>query len=68
MQQQTYEVAKHVGDMTTVGIIVGSLTAWLPPISAALAIVYTCLRAYWEFDDRRRRKSANQDGGGNGRT
>lgn len=35
---------KHIIDAVSVGTIVGTLTAWLPPMAALLSIIWTILR------------------------
>lgn len=37
---------KHVADIASGLTVVGTLTAWLPPIAAALSIIWTILRLY----------------------
>ena len=37
---------KHIADAVSVTTVVGTLTAWLPPIAAALSIIWTSLRIY----------------------
>ena len=37
---------KHVADIASGLTVVGTLTAWLPPIAAALSIIWTLLRLY----------------------
>ena len=39
---------KHVTDVAAITTVVGTLTAWLPPIAALLSIVWTLLRI-WEM-------------------
>ena len=42
------EHTKHVVDAVSVTTVVGTLTAWLPPIAAFFSIVWTILRI-WEM-------------------
>jgi hypothetical protein len=41
MEQEQYKVA---GDVLSVGTVVATLAAWLPPIAAAFTIVWTLIR------------------------
>lgn len=40
------ETTKHIVDAVSVTTVVGTLTAWLPPIAALLSIVWTAMRIY----------------------
>jgi hypothetical protein len=40
------ETTKHIVDAISVTTVVGTLTAWLPPIAALLSIIWTALRIY----------------------
>lgn len=42
------ENTKHIVDAVSVTTVVGTLTAWLPPIAAFFSIVWTILRI-WEM-------------------
>lgn len=46
MAEDNLEVAKSVVDAVSVGTVAGSLMGWLPPIAAALTIVWTTIRIY----------------------
>lgn len=41
-----FEQVKTVGDIASAGIVVGTLTTWLPPIAAGLTIIWTVIRIY----------------------
>lgn len=40
------DTTKHVIDTISVTAVIGTLTAWLPPIAALLSIIWTVLRIY----------------------
>lgn len=40
------ESTKHIIDAFSITTVVGTLTAWLPPIAALLSIIWTTLRIY----------------------
>jgi len=42
MQQQ--EQLKAVGDVLSVGTVVATLAAWLPPVAALFTIIWTLIR------------------------
>ena len=44
MAEDNVEVAKNVVDAVSVGTVAGSLMGWLPPIAAALTIIWTTIR------------------------
>ena len=44
MQQQTIEMVKSAVDVTSAAVVLGTLAAWLPPMAAALTIVWTAIR------------------------
>lgn len=44
---QAPEQAKAIGDVFSVGTVVGSLMGWLPAIAAIFTIVWTAIRI-WE--------------------
>ncbi len=46
MSTHAIEVAKTVGDVTSIGVVIGTLTTWLPPIASGLTIIWVCLRIY----------------------
>ena len=50
------EQAKAVGDVAAVGVTIGVVAQWLPPIAALLTIIYTGLRIYEWFERRRRER------------
>ena len=52
---QAPETAKHVADVAAGAVVIATLMAWLPPIAAALTILYTALRIYEWFEKRRRK-------------
>lgn len=43
MQQ---EQLKHLGDALSVGTVIATLAAWLPPLAALFTIVWTAIRIY----------------------
>ena len=58
---------KTAGDYTSVAITVGTIADYLPPIAAALAIVYWCVRLYetdtvqtWVFRRRLRKQQETE--------
>ena len=40
------DVAKHIGDLISIGLVVGTIAQMLPSIAAGLSIVWTALRIY----------------------
>ncbi len=36
----------NIGGLTAIGVVIGSLAAYLPPVAAALSIVWTLMRIY----------------------
>jgi hypothetical protein len=40
------ETSKYVIDLASLTTVLGTLTAWLPPIAALLSIIWTTLRIY----------------------
>ena len=38
--------AKHIGDLISIGLVVGTISQMLPSIAAGLSIVWTALRIY----------------------
>lgn len=40
------EQLKAVGDVLSVGTVVATLAAWLPPLAALFTIVWTAIRIY----------------------
>jgi membrane protein YqaA with SNARE-associated domain len=40
------ETTKHVIDAVSVTTVVGTLTAWLPPIAALISIIWGLMRIY----------------------
>ena len=46
MQQ---EQLKHIGDVLSVGTVVATLAAWLPPLAALFTIVWTLMRIVNEW-------------------
>ena len=46
--ERIHEHTKHIVDAVSVTTVVGTLTAWLPPIAAFFSIVWTILRI-WEM-------------------
>lgn len=40
------EPTKHVVDAVSVGTVLLSLSAWLPPIAALISIIWGCIRIY----------------------
>lgn len=51
-QQQVVKGLVVAGDVGAVGVIAATLTSYLPPIAALLAIVWTVLQIYWAIKDR----------------
>lgn len=45
--QAQQELAKHTLDLASLGVVVGTLMQWLPPLAALLTIVWTLIRI-WE--------------------
>ena len=43
MQQ---EQLKHLGDVLSIGTVVATLAAWLPPLAALFTIIWTAIRIY----------------------
>ena len=43
MQQ---EQLKHLGDALSVGTVIATLAAWLPPLAALFTIVWTAIRIF----------------------
>lgn len=46
MEHPNSEVVRQVGDLTAVGVVVGTLAGWLPHIAAFFTILWTALRVY----------------------
>lgn len=46
MPAERIQDLKHIGDMAAVGVTVGSLAQWLPPLAALVTIVWTLIRIY----------------------
>ena len=46
------ENVKHVVDVSAAVTVIGTLTAWLPPIAAFLSIVWSLLRLWEIFTGR----------------
>jgi TctA family transporter len=44
MAEDKIEVVKSAVDAVSIGTVAGSLMGWLPPIAAALTIVWTAIR------------------------
>ena len=42
----SYEAFKTTGDITSVGIVIGTVLEFLPAIAAILTIVWTTIRIY----------------------
>ena len=43
---------KDIIDAASLALVIGTLAEWLPPIAAAISIVWTCLRIYGWWKDR----------------
>ena len=43
MQQ---EQLKHLGDVLSVGTVIATLAAWLPPLAALFTIIWTAIRIF----------------------
>ncbi len=37
---------KDMIDAASMALVIGTLAEWLPPVAAAISIVWTCLRIY----------------------
>lgn len=46
MNHETADTAKHVGDVISAFVVVGAVVNWLPPVAAALTIIWTAIRIY----------------------
>ena len=57
---QAPEQLKAAGDALSLATVLGSLASILPPIAALLTIVWTGLRIYEWFENRRKRKNENE--------
>jgi peptidoglycan biosynthesis protein MviN/MurJ (putative lipid II flippase) len=44
---QSQEQLKHIGDVLSVGTVIATLAAWLPPLAALFTIIWTAIRI-WE--------------------
>lgn len=44
--QQQQETLKHIGDALSVGTVIATLAAWLPPLAALFTIIWTAIRIY----------------------
>ena len=40
---------KHIGDLTSLAVVVGTLKEWLPHIAALISIIWTLIRIYEWF-------------------
>jgi hypothetical protein len=40
------DAVKHIIDAISLATVLGTLTAWLPPIAALVSIIWTSLRIY----------------------
>jgi hypothetical protein len=43
---QHHETVKQVGDALSLGVVVGTIAAWLPAIAAFFSIIWTLIRIY----------------------
>lgn len=43
MQQ---EHLKQIGDVLSLGTVIATLAAWLPPVAALLTVIWTAIRIY----------------------
>ena len=43
---------KDIIDAASMALVIGTLAEWLPPVAAAISIVWTCLRIYGWWKDR----------------
>ena len=49
----TGDLTKGALDVASAGVVVSTLTAWLPPIAAAFSIIWCALRIYeWVINKR----------------
>jgi hypothetical protein len=55
MPQQQVKNLMLAGDVAGVGVVVATLTSYLPPIAALIAIIWGCLQIYWGIKDRIRK-------------
>lgn len=44
--QAQHELTKHALDLASLGVVLGTLMQWLPPLAAMLTIVWTLIRIY----------------------
>ena len=61
MNQHTSDTLKHVGDAISVGTLLGTLTAWLPPIAAFVTIIWTLMRIPVAYDEWKARREKNKN-------
>lgn len=40
------EQLKHLGDLLSLGTVIATLAAWLPPLAALFTIIWTGIRIY----------------------
>lgn len=40
------DLNKDLIDAASLALVIGTLAEWLPPVAAAISIVWTCLRIY----------------------
>lgn len=56
------EVAKNIGDVVSVGTVVGTLAGLLPAIAALITIVWTSIRIYETDTVQKLLGKSNQNG------
>jgi len=50
------DAPRYVADVVSAAAIIGSLMSWLPPVAAALGIIWYVLQIYGWFEKRFARK------------
>lgn len=46
------DLNKDIIDAASLALVIGTLAEWLPPVAAAISIVWTCLRIHGWWKDR----------------
>ena len=46
------DINKDIIDAASLALVIGTLAEWLPPVAAAISIVWTCLRIHGWWKDR----------------
>lgn len=55
------DALKAIGDLLSIGVVLGTLASWLPPVAAFLTIVWTAIRIY---ETKSVQRLLKRDGGG----